>query len=1267
MSPWQIRVDTGGTFTDCLARDPAGRLHRVKVLSTGSLRGRVGSLLDARRLAIEHRWAVPDDFVRGFAFRWLDHDGGDPIEVVGFDASASVLELAHAPPPAPAAGAAFELSSGVEAPILATRMVTGTGYGDELPPIDMRLATTRATNALLQRRGADLALFITRGFGDLLRIGDQQRPELFALRIDKPAPLYGAVVEVDERLAADGAVVTPPDPDQVRDAALRLLGKGVRTAAVALLHAYRNPEHERLVAEVLRDLGFEHVSCSAELSPLIKLLPRAETAVVNAFVAAEIEDYLGEIQDNLAGGGLHVLTSAGGLVSAGKCRAKDSLLSGPAGGVAGAVAAARRSGFTRIISFDMGGTSTDVARYDGDFEYQFEHRVGGVGGVRLVAPALAIETVAAGGGSVCGCVQGQLRVGPDSAAARPGPACYGAGGPLTLTDVNLLLGRLHPDRFEIPVSVDAAAHALASVQCGMQLHTGRVPDREALLCGFLDIANQRMGDAIAEVSLRQGYDPRDHALVAFGGAGGQHACAIAAHLGIETVVMPADASLLSATGLAGAVVERFAQRQILAGLADVAAELPAILAELGCTAAAEVHAEGIPESVIEVRRRIVNLRLAGQETSIAVTMGETLDADFAERYQAMYGHRPQGVIEVESVRVVASSPPPPPEQDPVEAGPGERQGSSALTDDLTRCFFDGSWSDVPCFGRSDLPRGSVIVGPALVFDAYSGYVVEPGWAGAIDDAGALVLRRREDRTARPAAHTQLARQELFANRFMSIARQMGRRLERTALSTNVKERLDFSCALLDADGELVAHAPHMPVHLGALGLCVRALRDEVEMKPGDVVMTNHPAFGGSHIPDITVVTPIHDGNGDVLLGYAASRAHHAEIGGVRPGSMPPLATCLAEEGVVIRPCHLVRGGVSHFDRVECLLREAVHPSRAIADNLADLRAAVAANRHGVSALAALAGEHGCAEIAEQMRLLKSRAEVMARAALRRLPDRRYQAEQRLDDGSLIRVCIDPGADRAVIDFAGTAGVHRGNLNATPAVVRSAVLYVLRVLIGETLPLNEGIMGAVDLRIPRGMLDPEFSLDPMKDPAVGGGNVETSQRIVDTLFQALELCACSQGTMNNTLFGTDRFSYYETVCGGSGAGPDFDGTDAVHTHMTNTRITDPEILEHRYPVRLDRFAIRPGSGGPGAHHGGDGVVREITFLEPMSLSILSQHRTEGPYGLHGGGAGKPGTQHIVRADGTTEPLAPIAGTEVAPGDRLVLKTPGGGGWGKIDRE
>jgi 5-oxoprolinase (ATP-hydrolysing) len=1246
--PWRIFVDVGGTFTDCLALDPGGGLHRTKVLSNAALRGRVRRV-EERRVAVEQGWGVPDDFVRGFRFAPLGAAGGaGHALVLGYDARRGWIELDRAAPLRP--GDPFELRSPDEAPVLASRMVMGVGHGP-LPPLEVRLATTRGTNALLERRGAAAALFLTRGFGDLLLIGDQRRPDLFSLCIRKPRPLQESVIEVDERLAPDGSVLRPLDLETAVAAGRTLLERGVRAAAVAFLHSYRNPQHERALAARLRGAGFEHVCCSSDLSPSIRILPRAQTALVGAYLGPVLAEYLDGIAGALAGGArseaprFHVLTSAGGLVGASACRPGDCLLSGPAGGVAGAAGAGRRSGFPRVIGFDMGGTSTDVARYDGDFEYQFEHRVGDV---LLAAPALAIETVAAGGGSVCRVTEHGLAVGPQSAGADPGPACYGAGGPLTLTDVNLLLGRLDPGSFEIPIFPSQAEAAVAA------LLPAAGADRDRVLDGFLQIANEHMADAIAEISLRKGYDPRDYALVAFGGAGGQHACAVAQRLGIETVIMPADASLLSAAGLAEAVVERFARRQVLRRLEEIGDELAGLIDELCAEACDQVALEGVPRRLVAVRRRIVNLRVAGQDSTIPVEETGSLTEAFARRYRATYGHAPPAAgLEVESIAVVAAAPGVPLHLAPATALPG-----SPGKPRTGRARFEGGWQDVEVWQRQALDPGAAIEGPALLFEPRSALVIEPGWRAEVDAAGAIVLRSRGPR---PAVRADAVRAELFAHRLAAVARQMGRVLERTALSTNVRERMDFSCAVLDGGGALLVNAPHIPVHLGALGPCVRALRSALPMGPGDVVVTNHPGFGGSHLPDVTVVTPVFL-EGDRPLAYLASRAHHAEIGGTRPGSMPPLARVLAEEGVLIPPTYLVRGGEPEYDRIQGLLCGAPHPSRAVRENLADLRAAVAANRFGARALADLAGELGADAVAAEMAALTLRAERQAREALARLPAGRYEALRTLDDGSPIRVRVDLGESGAVVDFTGSSPVHPGNLNAAPAVVTSAVLYVIRVLAGEGLPLNEGLLRAVELRVPPGMLAPDFGDDPRRAPAVGGGNVETSQRIVEALLCALRMAADSQGTMNNVLFGNDRFSYYETVCGGAGATPNCDGAAAVHTHMTNTRITDPEILEQRYPVRLERFAVRRGSGGRGRRRGGDGAVRELTFLEPMSLSILSQHRAVGPQGMDGGGPGLPGAQRVLRAGGDVVPLGAVAACDVGPGDRLVLETPGGGGWG-----
>ncbi len=1278
---WQIWIDTGGTFTDALGLDPEGRLHRAKILSTSALRGTVVGRIGPSRLSIRERWNVPADFVSGFRFRLLDRAHPDRTvrryEPGPAQAAAAIIELSDSLSGDVTPGTAFEVVSAEEAPVLAARILTRAAPGQNLLVASLRLATTLGTNALLERRGAPTALFVTRGFGDLLRIGTQQRPDLFALEVRKPEPLYEAVVEVPERLAADGSVLVPLDEVRVAAEAERLPARGVRSAAVALLHAYRNPRHEQRLKDLLTRCGFKHVSCSSDLAPFIKILPRAETAVVDACLAPVVSGYLDRVRESVSGGRLHVMTSSGGLVAPANARAKDTLLGGPAGGVVGAALAGRRSGFDRIIAFDMGGTSTDVARYDGDFEYVYEHQVGEA---HLVAPALAIESVAAGGGSICWFDGHRLRVGPRSAGASPGPACYGAGGPLTLTDVNLLLGRLDPGRFEIPIAPGRAESEFEALRRALRERTGEDPAPETLLAGLLEIANERMAEAIRRISLRRGYDPADYALVAFGGAGGQHACGVAGSLGIRTILVPPDTGLLSALGLGHAVLERFAEEQVLQPLERAEAGLAARFEALARRAARAVEAEGVPAAEIEVRRRLAHLRFAGQDATVEVPYDgrAPLLQGFEDRYAALFGHRPEGrAVELEAIRVVASSRPLPTGGAP-GAAPGAPRPFDAPPSGTRRACVDGRWSDLPVFDRERLAPGARLRGPALIFEAHSATVLEPGGRAEVDASGTLVLRRggddeggeTPDRTAggaaawsRPAAPPppEAVRLELFTNRLRAIATEMGERLRLTAISTNIRERLDFSCAVLDTEGELVVNAPHIPVHLGGLGLCVRRLGEAIDLRPGDVVVTNHPACGGSHLPDVTVVTPVF-ADGGTPLGYVASRAHHAEIGGTRPGSMPPAATRLVEEGVVIPPLYLVEQGRPCWAVVERLLRGSPFPSRAVADNLADLRAAVAANHAGAEALRALAQASGAEAVPQHMKALKRLAERRVREALAEVPDGRYEATETLDDGSPLRVTITIEGDGARVDFEGSAGVHPGNLNATPAVVRSVLIYVLRLLMKGPLPLNEGLLRAVAIDIPRGILNPDFPDDPSRAPAIVGGNIETSQRLVDTLLKALRLAACSQGTMNNVLFGNAGFGYYETIGGGCGAGPGFDGASAVHSHMTNTRITDAEILEHRFPVRVERFTIRRGSGGAGRFRGGDGAVREIVFLAPMSLSVLSQHRTVQPYGLLGGDPGLAGTQRVVRSGGDVQALAPIDGCEVGPGDRLVIETPGGGGYG-----
>ncbi len=1242
-----IAVDTGGTFTDVISTGDGGQVRHFKLLSTGAIRMQVTS--------VDGPWAwCASCPCEGYDFT------GFQVQRAGSSEQGQVKEcdgergLWIEGMPSSSAGDVIDLLSGETACVLGARIVTGTPLRDPLPGIQLRLGTTRGTNALLQNQPAPAAFFTTRGFGDLLRIGTQQRPDIFAFPVMIPPPIHTCSVEVDERIDVDGSILGPLDQESLRRAAEDVLGTGIRSAAVALLHAWRNPVHELQVEELLLDCGFEEVSISSNLEPTIGLVPRAEAAVVNAALKPVLASFLGDVREQLGrarqepqSADVLVMTSGGSLAASSRFHAKDSLLSGPAGGVAGAVEVARAWGFDRVLSFDMGGTSTDVARYDHGYVYSREQRVGEV---TLASSALDIQTVAAGGGSICHVEDGLLEVGPRSGGAEPGPACYGQGGPLCLTDINLLAGRLHPDHFGIPLSEESAVGAFNETL--QQLDGDRDPD--AVLDAFLARADHRMATALGRVTLRQGCDPSEFVLVAFGGAGPQHACAIADALRIDRILLPERASVLSAQGIAHSVLERGERLQILAPLDEVEQDLPSMLEELEEAAAQEVRSSGGSDPIVR-RRAIVHMRLMGQDATIEVdwTPGCDLRVDFSTAFRSLYGYEPPDrPIEVESLHVLVGTrvPAHPKVQLPT---PKPRRKSSSLR----RVRFNRRWIDAQVLERSAMVEGDLVKGPALLTDPMTTLVLSPGWSALRGPGGTLLLEREE-------AHEpveDLVEVERFADAFSSIASDMGAVLDRCAISVNVKERRDYSCTLHDPDGRLVVNAPHLPVHLGSMGACVCKMAEAIEVKPGDVLLTNHPMFGGSHLPDLTVVTPVHDED-DKLLGWTASRAHHAEIGGMRPGSMPPSATILAEEGVVISPMKIIEAGVPHLDRLASILGEGPWPSRCLEDNLADVRAAIAANHAGACSLHDLAKSAGSEQVLDAMKQLHEHASNLARQAILDLPDGRFEAMEEMDDGTPIAVTIDIDGDRARVDFTGTSGVHPGNLNATEAIVRSVVLYVFRLLIGRRVPLNDGILAPIQLVVPRCMLNPDWVEDPAMCPAVVGGNVETSQRLVNLLLNAMGRSAAGQGTMNNTLFGQEAFGYYETLGGGHGAMEGSPGASGRHCHMSNTRITDPEILEHRYPVRLHRFALRIGSGGKGTFLGGEGLERVIEFLEPVSLSILSQHRVKGPAGAAGGMPGQPGEQFITRAGGHTEQLAASDERDLEPGDQLTMRTPGGGGWG-----
>ncbi len=1254
--PWQIWVDTGGTFTDCIAISPNGDQKTVKVLSSSALRGRITAQLSDSTFKIEQQWNAPDDFIRDFRLTTLDASDKQVI-VTGFDRQQSTITVDNSLQ-IDSFPASFEVQSDEEAPVLAARLATRTPRNQVLPPINLRLATTKATNALLEKKGAPTALFITDGFEDLLEIGNQQRPDLFAMEVKKRRPVYDSVTSVPERLDAVGNVLQKLDCSELESTVEQLLNQGVTTAAVSLLHSYKNSDHERKLKHWLLQKGFEHVSVSSELSSFIGILSRAETTLVNAYLSPVVQQYLDNVQSVIPNEQMYVMTSAGGLNPKEQYAPKDSLLSGPAGGVVGAASAGKAAGQEQIISFDMGGTSSDVARYDSDFEYQFEHEVGNA---KLTAPTLNIETVAAGGGSICHFDGHKLCVGPESAGAFPGAACYGAGGPLTITDVNLLLGRLDPQNFEIPVDLEAAEQELQNIlrQVNASSSESLSMSKQEVLSGFLNIANERMTDAIRKISVQKGYDPREYALVAFGGAGGQHACAMASGLNISTVFIPQDAGLLSARGLGSAKVEEFAETQVLELLQEVESELNGFCNKLAQQARQKLADQGIKQEQITVRRRIISMRLEGQQTSLDIEYNETENPKetFQRAYRERYGHWISGrAIEVESIRVVVSEAPKKSRE--VVNNSGDGTVDPAFTKPI---WFDGKEHPTPVYMRRDLGQKSEVKGPALILDPYSTIVLEPNWELSITNQGDIKLEKIATDNTIDTIDSEVINLELFTNRFSSIAEEMGQMLQRTASSVNVKDRLDFSCALLNPKGELVVNAPHIPVHLGALGLCVRKVNEELEMSPGDVVITNHPAFGGSHLPDVTLITPGYTDD-DQLIGYAASRAHHAEIGGITPGSMPPTATSLEEEGVVIPPMYVIKKGQEQWQAITNHLQSAKYPTRNVDENIADIQAAVAANQRGLEGMRKLCDTHGFEKVNHYMNALYDYAESKMKETISTISSGTYESEELLDDGTPLKATLSVDDEQITIDFSGTGSVHPHNLNATPAIVNSVVMYVLRLLIDEPIPLNEGILAPIKMILPSCLLNPEFDSDPAKCPAVVGGNIEVSQRLVDTLLKPFERVACSQGTMNNVLFGNDDFGYYETVGGGTGAGNGFHGADAVHHHMTNTRATDPEILEHRYPVRLDQYAIRLDSGGNGRWRGGHGIQREMTFLEPVELTVLMQHRTEGPYGLQGGQSGQPGEQWIIHKDGTREQLSSTGGRTLAKGDKFVLLTPGGGGFG-----
>ncbi|MFC4472094.1 hydantoinase B/oxoprolinase family protein [Streptomyces xiangluensis] len=1131
-------------------------------------------------------------------------------------------------------------------------------------PIDaVRMGTTVATNALLERKGERTLLVVTRGFRDALRIAYQNRPRIFARAIELPELLYERVVEVDERIAADGTVLRAPDLDALAGPLQEAYDDGIHALAVVCMHSHLHPVHEQAIGGLAARIGFPQISLSSEVSPLMKLVPRGDTAVVDAYLSPVLRRYVQHVADELRGVRLMFMQSNGGLAEAGQFRGKDAILSGPAGGIVGMARMSQLAGFDRVIGFDMGGTSTDVSHFAGEYERVFTTQIAGV---RLRAPMLDIHTVAAGGGSVLHFDGSRYRVGPDSAGADPGPACYRNGGPLTVTDANVALGRIQPDHFprvfgpggDQPLDDALVRDRFAALAHEIRETTGDDRTPEQVAEGYLQIAVANIANAVKRISVQKGHDVTRYALTTFGGAGGQHACMVADSLGIRTVLVPPMAGVLSALGIGLADTTAMREQSVEAPLE--ASSMPGVLKtvdDLEGAARAELLAEDVPEDRIRVTRR-AQLRYDGTDTALVVelTAPDTMIRTFEDRHRATYSFTLDRPVVVEALSVEATGLTDPPDLSAL-ASPYSAPG----TPETVSLHTGGVWRDVPLHRREELPPGETVTGPAVITEASATTVVDDGWQAAMTDDGHLIMERAtvtESSDLGTEADPVLL--EVFNNLFMSIAEQMGARLESTAQSVNIKERLDFSCALFDPEGNLVANAPHIPVHLGSMGTSVKEVirRRGSGMRPGDAYAINDPYHGGTHLPDVTVVTPVFDTEGDRILFYVASRGHHAEIGGIAPGSMPANSRVIEEEGVLFDNWLLVEGGRLREAETRRLLTEAPYPSRNPKTNLADLRAQIAANQKGVDEVARMIENFGLDVVQAYMKHVQDNAEESVRRVIDALEDGEFTYET--DSGAVIRVriSVDRAKRSATVDFTGTSPQLDTNFNAPFSVVNAAVLYVFRTLVADDIPLNDGCLRPLDIIVPPGSM-----LAPEPPAAVVAGNVETSQAITGALYGALGVQAEGSGTMNNVTFGNERHQYYETVASGSGAGEGFPGASVVQTHMTNSRLTDPEVLEWRLPVQLDEFAVRRDSGGAGQWRGGDGAVRRIRFHEPMTVSTLSQHRRVPPYGMAGGEPGALGANRVERADGTVTELGGSDAADVGPGDVLVIETPGGGGYGQ----
>ena len=1149
-----------------------------------------------------------------------------------------------------------------DAAVAAIRQLTGIATGP-LPVAEVRMGTTVATNALLERKGEPTVLAITKGFGDALRIGTQDRPDLFVRHIRRPEPPHAHVIEIDERVDARGGVIQPLDEFAAISALREAVASGYCAIAIVLMHGYKFAGHEVRLAELAADAGFTQVSVSHEAGRLIKLIGRGDTTLIDAYLSPVLRRYVEGVSAELGG---HIpalfMQSNGGLANTQHFQGKDAILSGPAGGIVGMARTAEASGADKVIGFDMGGTSTDVSHYAGHFERDNEAVVAGS---RICTPMLRIHTVAAGGGSICRFDGARLIVGPESAGAVPGPACYRRGGPLTVTDCNLLLGTIQPEHFphlfgeggDQPLDADAVRSKFGELTAAVEAATGRAVTPEALAQGCIEIAVANMANAIKRISVSRGHDVTGYTLACFGGAGGQHACLVADALAMDEILIHPLAGVLSAYGMG--LAHQSVVREATLGQPLSEGGFDTVQTELEEAGRAALLAQGIAGDNLRAETRLF-LRYQGTESCIEVPLGLVAEMTrrFTERYRAQFGFEGGGTLIADRLRVevIAQTG----QMEPLIL-PLPQETTPPLGD--ARIYLAGAWHGVPVHDRAGLAAGFAGQGPLLIIDPLSTTIVAPGWSVRVDGDGTLRLSRSTPRAKTLAIGTTVdpIRLEIFNGLFMAIAEEMGSALQRSATSVNIRERLDFSCALFDGDGRLVANAPHMPVHLGSMGQSVKTILDKRRgaMQPGDAYALNAPYEGGTHLPDITVIMPVFVGDDARAPAYfVAARGHHADVGGISPGSMPPDSVSIDEEGVLFDNVQLVEQGQFKDAEVRALLASGEWPSRNVDQNIADLKAQLAACARGASELQRVSGEYGAGVVAAYMGHVHANAEEAVRRLISRLDDGQFSYP--MDNGAVVKVCVKIDHQRrgVTIDFTGTSPQQANNFNAPLPVVRAAMLYVLRTMIDDPIPMNDGCLAPVTLIVPEGCM-----LNPRYPAAVVAGNVETSQVVTDALFGAFGAMAASQGTMNNFTFGNADYQYYETIAGGSGAGPGFDGTSVVQTHMTNSRLTDPEILETRFPVLLEEFSIRRGSGGAGAFRGGEGATRRIRFLEPMQAGILSNHRNIAPFGVEGGQCGQVGSNHVERADGQMEPLGPTASVAMKAGDVFVIKTPGGGGFGQ----